>query len=242
MTASHPTYYDQRKFEIQKKRLISALDKLAAGDLSARKPSLKSLEKYGLYDPKTHKITTPTHMQPPTLNYSAIPEPEAQPVIQVVRNYDSNPVEKFDLSKAEVTGSCIRDWVYTELSGVAMKTTKVRGKETLNLYANVAKNLCKIRNVPYDDKENVFKYFNDPTTTIEKEEQTRAGKSIRHPGEVLYGRIIPIAELPQTQGIYQPRCHQYLRRRIQKARERGKRRTKYRKCQSHLLYMECDSR
>ena len=176
MTASHPTYYDQRKFEIQKKRLISALDKLAAGDLSARKPSLKSLEKYGLYDAKTHKITIPTHMQPPKLNYSAIPEPEAQPVIQVVRNYDSNPVEKFDLSTAEVTGEDIRNWVYTELSGVAMKTTKVRGKETLNLYANVAKNLCKIRNVPYDDKENVFKYFNDPTTTIEKEEETRAGK------------------------------------------------------------------
>jgi len=195
-----PTYYDKHKHEVQKKRLITALDKLASQDFSGRKPSLKSLTKYGLYDPKTKTITIPTHLKPPKLIYSSIPEPEEQPIIQVVRNYDSVPVEKFDLSKADVNGKSIRDWIYTDLSAVAMKTMKVRGGHTLALYANVAENLCKIRNEPYDDTKNVFSYFNDPTTTIAKAALNPTWKAAGTKAKFLSGVLFLAENYPKLKG------------------------------------------
>lgn len=181
--------------------MITALDKLAKNPLVGRKPSLKTLEKYGLYDPKTHKVTIPTHLKPPEIDYSSIPEPVEQPVIQVVRTYDTNQVEKFDISKAEVNGKSIRDWIYTDLSSVAMKTMKVRGKQTLALYAKVPENLCKIRNVPYNDEENVFKYFNDPTVTIERTYQNPQWPAAGTRAKFLSGVLFLSENYPKLKGF-----------------------------------------
>ena len=90
-------YYNDKKYEVQRNRIIANLNKLASGDLTARKSSLATLQKYGLL--KDGKIEIPTKYKTPKINYTDVPPVDnSTQVINVVRVYENSPVSDYKYS------------------------------------------------------------------------------------------------------------------------------------------------
>lgn len=163
-------YYDSNKEKVQRARIIKALNDLAQGKLNARKPSEKTLAKYGLLQEKDGKqvIVIPDKFKTPVINYTDVPKENDPQVINVVRVVSQAPVQAYNDANVKVTGAEIKNWVWTVLSGDTMKGDAVRSKETLTMYANTPRDLFKIYSREYDENSDCKQLFKDVTTTIQK--------------------------------------------------------------------------
>lgn len=168
-------YYNQKKEDVQRNRIIAALNKLADGNFSGRKPSMKTLLKYHLV--KDGKIEIPTKYKTPLIDYSNIPKvPETSQVINVVRTQVNSPVSSYDPANDKATGAELNNWVYSVLVNEPKKSGEVRSKQTIQGCANVAKTLATVYGEKYDDKADFLPKIMNVTKTLELWDKNPAWK------------------------------------------------------------------
>lgn len=191
--------YEKDKDEVQRRRIIKEINKAAEGDHSARKPSIRTLTKYGLYDSEKKKIVIPETFKNPTINYTDVEKPETQKTINIVVKKTNKPVEKYDDSNTEINGAEIKNWVYTVLSVEKMKGGQLRSKKTLDLYANTTRNLFKIRGEKYDENKNAISYYKDATETLNYIDKYKSWKTAATKSKNLSGVLFLIQNYPPLQ-------------------------------------------
>jgi hypothetical protein len=161
-------YYNENKSNVQRTRIISTLQDLANGDLEARRPSLKTLKKYGLYNEETGKVEIPTKYKSPEINYAnVLPEPERNQIIDVVRVNANTPITTYNSTNDNVNGAELQNWVFNVLSNEPLKSGEVRSKQTLQGCANIGKILFAVYGEKYTDKSDFLPKILDVTRTLE---------------------------------------------------------------------------
>jgi hypothetical protein len=193
--------YEASKNDIQRNRIVKQLERLAKGDISARKPSVSTLKKYGLYNEKEKTITINEKYKTPKINYVDIEPTTTTQTINIVRKQSIKPVEEYDTNNTIINGSEIKDWVFTVLSSEKMKSNNVRSKKTLDLYANTPRNLFRIYDIKYNENVNILSYFNNVDETLKKIESYDKWKTAATKSKNMSGILFLMQNYPPLEKV-----------------------------------------
>ena len=161
--------YEKNKSTIQKNRIIKELELATKGDFTARKPSIRTLKKYGMCDEDKQRIIIDNKFITPKINYMGIEPDNVTPqTINIITKNTIAPIEKYDPKNTKITGKEIKDFVYTVLANQKMRSGNLRGKKTIDMYGSTPRNLFMIYNEKYNEDANIANKFMDATTTLEK--------------------------------------------------------------------------
>lgn len=163
-------YYNNNKSNVQRNRIIKTLIDISNGDIEARKPSLKTLVKYGLYNETTLTIELPLKYKSPEINYVYDkPIEELRQTIQV-QPKSFGKVSSYNPSNTIISGKLITDWVLNVYSKELVKG-KTRSISRLNALARIPKELFKLRKETYDEKKQILSYFLEADLNIQKNKE-----------------------------------------------------------------------
>ena len=159
-------YYNKTKSNVQRNRIIKSLIDLSNGDIESRKPSLKTLKKYGLYNETTLKIELPIEYKSPELNFVPLGEPpkELRQNIEIIPK-PVGKVSSYNPNNKIISGKEIENYILTDYAKQEYKG-KHRSQARLKSIARVPRELFILRKETYDENKQILPYFLDALTNI----------------------------------------------------------------------------